>query len=96
VPRPDISFLLDADPEAARARKPEYPVDFIKLNRRAYFDLDGVVGGLTVIPPMPIEDAKRAVVSSTAAILAPTDGEGLERKVEYGHTKSTKTGPALS
>src|SRR4051812_19513322 len=39
VPRPDISFLLDADPDAARARKPEYPVDFIRLNRQAYFDL---------------------------------------------------------
>src|SRR3954453_10982278 len=43
APRPDISFLLDADPEAARARKPEYPVDFIRLNRQAYFDLDRVV-----------------------------------------------------
>ena len=30
VPRPDVAYLLDADPEAARARKPEYPVDFMR------------------------------------------------------------------
>jgi thymidylate kinase len=96
VPRPDRSFLLDADPEAARARKPEYPVDFIRLNRQAYFDLDRVIGGLTIIPPMAIQDAKKAVVSSAAAILAPTDGHGLERQMEYEHAESTKTDPALS
>src|SRR6201996_4196778 len=27
VPRPDIAYLLDADPVAAYARKPEYPVE---------------------------------------------------------------------
>ena len=33
VPRPDIAYLLDADPVAAYARKPEYPVDFMKKCR---------------------------------------------------------------
>ena len=32
VPQPDISFLLDADPIQARARKPEYPVDFLHIS----------------------------------------------------------------
>ncbi|HZD95509.1 MAG TPA: thymidylate kinase, partial [Candidatus Sulfotelmatobacter sp.] len=36
VPRPNIAYLLDADPVAAYARKPEYPVDFMKKCRRAY------------------------------------------------------------
>ncbi|MBS1804535.1 MAG: thymidylate kinase [Acidobacteria bacterium] len=96
VPRPDISYLLDADPEAARARKPEYPVDFIRQNRKAYFDINRVVGGLTVIAPMAIEDAKRAVVSHAAAILPATSAPGLDRNVEYGRTGSTNTDPALS
>ena len=96
VPRPDISFLLDADPDAARARKPEYPVDFIRKNRQAYFDLDQVIGGLTVIPPMAIEEAKNAVVSRVAAILPTGKTGGLERRVEYGRTNSTNTDPALS
>jgi len=96
VPRPDISFLLDADPEAARARKPEYPVDFIRKNRQAYFDLDRVVGGITVIPPMAIEEAKKAVVSRVATILPFRNAGGMERKVEYDHAASTNTDPALS
>lgn len=96
VPRPDISYLLDADPEAARARKPEYPVDFIRQNRKAYFDINRVVGGLTVIDPMAIEDAKKAVVSRAAAILPATKAGGVERKVEYGAANSANTDPALS
>jgi len=96
VPRPDVSFLLDADPEAARALKPEYPVDFIRLNRKAYFDLDRVVGGLTVIPPMAIDDAKKQVVSRAAAILPTSKAGGLERRVGYERANSTKTDPALS
>jgi len=95
VPRPDVSFLLDADPDAARARKPEYPVDFIRLNRKAYFDLDRVVGGLTIIPPMAIDDAKEQVVSRAAAILPTAKAGGLERRVGYEPTTSAKTDPAL-
>src|SRR6266550_4420654 len=29
VPKPDVAYLLDAEPEVARERKPEYPVDFL-------------------------------------------------------------------
>ena len=35
VPKPDISFLLDADPMEARARKPEYPLDFLQFSRKS-------------------------------------------------------------
>ena len=28
VTRPHVSYLLDADPIQARARKPEYPIEF--------------------------------------------------------------------
>jgi len=68
VPRPDIAFLLDADPVAANARKPEYPVDFMRENRARYFALATLLGRksdgeqkITVIPPLPLEEAKRAV-----------------------------------
>lgn len=61
APRPDVSYLLDADPEAARARKPEYPVDFMHLCRFAYFRLADLLGGMTIIPPLPLEEAKRKV-----------------------------------
>src|SRR5579864_6700605 len=39
VPSPNIAYLLDADPEAAATRKPEYPVDFMKRCRQAYLQL---------------------------------------------------------
>lgn len=55
VPRPDVSYLLDADPMQARARKPEYPLDFICINRRAYLDLAELIGGITIVRPGPVE-----------------------------------------
>lgn len=91
VPRPDVSFLLDADPEAARARKPEYPIDFVRQNRRAYFDLNKTIGGLTVVPPSDIDIAKRHVLDAVAAILTRP-----EHKVEVQRGGSTETDPALS
>jgi len=60
APRPDIGFLLDADPIQARARKPEYPVDFLEKNRAAYLTLSEMAG-MTVIAPMSIADATRKV-----------------------------------
>ncbi len=61
VPRPDVAYLLDADPEAARARKPEYPVDFMRECRKSYFRLSELLGTMTVIPPLPIAAAKAEV-----------------------------------
>jgi thymidylate kinase len=39
TPRPTIPCLLDADPVLARARKPEYPIDFLRQNRQSYLVL---------------------------------------------------------
>jgi thymidylate kinase len=54
VPRPDVAFLLDADPVHARSRKPEYPLRFLRLNRAAYLDLADMTEHLCVVPPLPI------------------------------------------
>ncbi|MGA7340591.1 MAG: thymidylate kinase [Terracidiphilus sp.] len=59
--RPHISYLLDADPIQARARKPEYPIDFLYWSRQAYLVLGGLIGGLTVIEPMPTEETAQWV-----------------------------------
>src|SRR6202023_3842270 len=50
VPRPHVSYLLDADPLEARSRKPEYPLDFLFLCRASYSTLSSLVGGMTIIP----------------------------------------------
>jgi hypothetical protein len=63
IPRPDISYLLDADPVKARARKPEYPLEFLYTNRHSYRELSDLIGGMTVIAAMPVEEVTRAVLS---------------------------------
>lgn len=39
APKPEISYLLDAIPEEARARKPEYPLEFMHKYRSSYLEL---------------------------------------------------------
>jgi thymidylate kinase len=70
VPKPDVAYLLDAAPEAARARKPEYPVDFMRLCRSAYMQLARMLGYLTVIPPLPLVEAKDEVERAMAGVIA--------------------------
>jgi thymidylate kinase len=38
-PRPDLAYVLDAVPEVARARKPEYPINFMHRQRKSYMRL---------------------------------------------------------
>src|SRR5215471_14887641 len=70
IPRPDIAYLLDADPAAARARKPEYPVDFMVQCRQAYFDLAAQLRTMTVIPAMPLPETKQAVVAAAEELIS--------------------------
>jgi len=62
VPQPDISYLLDADPFQARARKPEYSLDFLHSSRAAYLDLSKLVKRMTIIAPQPVHDVQRHVL----------------------------------
>lgn len=65
VPALDRSYLLDADPVKARARKPEYPLDFIHLNRAAYLKMYSLTARMTVIAPMEIEAVRQEIRSYT-------------------------------
>jgi thymidylate kinase len=73
VPRPDIAYLLDADPDAAVARKPEYPVEFMRQCRESYFELARQLGNLAVIPPLPLEKAREAVLRELLSKLLPRE-----------------------
>lgn len=48
-PCPTAAFLIDADPDAAYARKPEYPVEFLRQNRAAYLSLSSSVPQIKVV-----------------------------------------------
>jgi thymidylate kinase len=50
TPKPDLAFILDASPDAAFARKPEYPLEFVHRNRRNFLRLCELVPQLIVIP----------------------------------------------
>jgi len=61
VPQPDLALVLDADPIAARARKPEYPLEFLLRNRAAYLTLSRVAGNITVIEPQTVNGASMKI-----------------------------------
>ncbi|HLK31519.1 MAG TPA: dTMP kinase [Terriglobales bacterium] len=61
VPRPDVAYLIDADPEEACARKPEYPLEFSRRCRQTYLSLAKITG-MTVVPPLPLAAAKQKVL----------------------------------
>jgi thymidylate kinase len=61
APRPDVAYLLDAIPEAALARKPEYPLDFLHKYRNTYLLLREMAG-LTLIDPMSPDEVHEAII----------------------------------
>lgn len=67
VPRPDLAFLLDADPENAVSRKPEYPLEFVHLNRNAYLEIANIAG-LSVLAPSSILETTEAIRNSLASL----------------------------
>jgi thymidylate kinase len=60
TPKPDVAYVLDAEPEEARKRKPEYPLDFLYKYQRSYHQL-AELGGLALIPPMSQEEVRQAI-----------------------------------
>jgi thymidylate kinase len=60
VPAPDIAYLLDAIPEAARERKPEYPLEFMHRYRRSYLQLRDLAG-MELIDPLSMEEVHLAI-----------------------------------
>lgn len=60
-PRPDLAYVLDAVPEVARARKPEYPIDFMHRQRTSYMRLRQIAV-LQMIPAGDPDEVHSAVL----------------------------------
>jgi thymidylate kinase len=75
APRPHLALLLDTDPVLARARKPEYSLDFMHHSRRSYFRLAQLLGVVTIVPPLALDDARRAVLTSFLRTLEQCKGQ---------------------
>ncbi len=66
VPKPDVAFVVDADPEAAHTRKPEYPLVFVRKNRDAYLTLSRLVCGMTVLAPLSVKETAAKIKDSVS------------------------------
>jgi thymidylate kinase len=66
IPSPDAAFLIDADPEGARLRKPEYPLEFLRENRNAYVALSRLIPAMIIIEPLSIENARARIQQAFA------------------------------
>lgn len=73
TPKPDMAFLIDADPEAACTRKPEYPLEFVRRNRDAYLKL-ARMANMTTLPPATVEETQGRIQSMVSSLL------GVEKK----------------
>lgn len=62
TPKPDISYVLDAVPDEARARKPEYPIEFLREYRNSYLELRKLAQ-VCVIPAADPDAVHAAVVA---------------------------------
>jgi thymidylate kinase len=62
VPKPDVAYLLDAEPDVARERKPEYPLNFLHKYRSSYLRLRDIAD-LTLIEPQSQADAQVAIAT---------------------------------
>jgi thymidylate kinase len=90
VPRPHVSYLLDADPLEARSRKPEYPLDFLYVNRQTYLSLARLIGGITVIDPMPIQEAAQHVLARAREELSDRVVARPERLIDASKEDSSR------
>jgi thymidylate kinase len=61
TPKPDVAYVIDADPIAAQARKPEYPLAFLRRNRAAYLTLTHLSGAITLIEPGSVRATQKRV-----------------------------------
>jgi thymidylate kinase len=81
VPQPDMAYLVDADPAAARARKPEYPLEFLRQNRERYLALSSLAGNMTVIEPLSVEAAEARMMDAWLGIQGIRPGSAAMLKV---------------
>jgi len=64
APSPEIPLVLDAVPEEAFQRKPEYPLPFLREYRQAFVALKKFVPRLRIISPGSADEVHRRIIES--------------------------------
>jgi thymidylate kinase len=91
IPKPDLALLLDADPETATLRKPEYPLEFVRRNREAYLRLSRIVGAMTLVPPLSVEQAAEMIKESVSENCLQTEFASMDFRLQYPLAARSKT-----
>ncbi len=85
APKPDTAFLIDADPELAIARKPEYPLEFVRKYRNDYFSLCSLAPEIVVVEDGTIDAVEqfiwRCVEAHLRLLAGSTDSHTLPERV---------------
>lgn len=63
-PPPCVAYLIDADPDAAYARKPEYPLEFLRQNRAAYLSIRDLIPQMEVAGPSSTDEMSSMIFRS--------------------------------
>jgi thymidylate kinase len=61
APTPDLPFIVDASPDVAFARKPEYPLEFVQRNRENFLSLRQLVPQLIVVSGSSVEEVENQI-----------------------------------
>jgi thymidylate kinase len=64
APSPEIPLVLDAAPEEAFQRKPEYPLSFLREYRQSFLALKTFVPRLRIISPGSIDEVHRRIMET--------------------------------
>jgi thymidylate kinase len=66
APTPEFPFILDASPDQAFARKPEYPLEFMRGYRQAFLGLCAFGPHMAIVGPSEIDETQRLIVHRIA------------------------------
>jgi thymidylate kinase len=76
TPKPDSALVIDADPAAARARKPEYPLESVRRNRGSGLRLSHILHDMTIHDRTIIEPLSLTVAGVKIKQVAPANLAG--------------------
>jgi thymidylate kinase len=85
APSPDLACILDVVPEVARSRKPEYPLEFLHRNRRAYLALREFAGNLIVIENSSVVETAMKIRVAVLPILSQSSAPVTAASVAMPH-----------
>jgi thymidylate kinase len=77
APAPYVAFLLDASPDDAFLRKPEYPLAFMHEYRRGFLALRAFVPQMKIVAPGAIDDVYQNILEALYADDARTNQQRL-------------------